>query len=1167
MYYRNLIGSAMVLTSALLAPANAQTPGAPHVIHGVATTADGKPLARATLYMKALPPTQGGQQVTPADTVTTDDQGRFTWDETGQDSQVFQQPYDGMSCYALASDARDWTVTPITHQAPSDRVYELHRMLEQATRLCVTHVTHDGTEPILSVVAPTPGTVTLKLRGPDGAIVANHPVSVAVSKWAGVSGALVYQGRTDEQGRLRLRCFPGETRFQVVVPGTGVGWTGSLLVLPGQDVERTLPRLAAFARVSGKIEAPLAAPGMTVYAENWRWYQPETTTGPDGTFTLTDLLPGGNTLVASTPDGGSARVNATLKPGEDRRGVTLIRQSTPRIYSQRPATPEHSFVTGHVMDADGKPAAGIDVYARVSIPQYANFRPLGDRLPMLATKTDANGAYRIESEGAQGWTYVTVVAKKPGFPAAIAAARNYPDASHEAAIRSAILFPKAKPRFERDLVLPTGHTELTVHVLRHGAPAAGVGVTLTMPGRADYFTMMWSDTPNDPAGDAVTPAMVTDANGDARFTDIAPGAWTISAIVRPADGTRQASLDRNLPREFVLAEGVAVAVGAPRRFSLTLHDPLATRTFQALAADGRPVAKKQLLLSLALPPHANPAGQERIDTNSSGIASFQPWTSGLVLYSAHYSDLPDPNNGNMPELAYSGDAGLIAQSPDLVETAPAIIRTTRREPGSIRVRLENAQGQRAAGSAAVDFDYGSEPYSASLDAHGEAIFSDIPTGPHRVAAFLPGQPAAPFVGSPGQPFPGNDTLIGVTDIRPTMITTAPDHETLVTFRPMPMGYIHGRIAAPGKTQNYAVTAPNVRDSLAQFHYERETGEFLFGPLPVGPTVLQLYRTPPGAGWASTKEPTNTVTVSQDHVANIVLTPDPDEPDLTPQAIDAQAPLDARVLLSDGVTPAWGARVALMAPNSWRPLKITRTDAQGRASIPDYNDISPDFPTQSVGDKISRPVLVAWLPGSNGASIVPDTPGKTIAITLPAPAAIHGRVTVAGKSIDGLTSSFTLMASYQGRGEIALLFQVKTTAQSDGTFDLTGLTPGTYKIQAARDGIWLSETKTITVGNGPLPDLNFDIGAPGAAMILHLTDGHGKPLANRKVSVTRPKGPLTDADWPKTLTTDVAGDLHLEGLEAGRQTIHLEDSRKDVEFTVPPYTDGTAREVSLTLLKT
>jgi hypothetical protein len=1150
----------MVLTSALLASANAQSLGAPHVVHGVATTADGKPLARATLYMRALPPTQGGQQVTPEDTVVTDDQGRFTWRASDQRGQLVQQSIDSPFCYALASDTQDWTVTRITHQVPSERVYELHRMLEEATRQCVvTNTAHDGTEPILSVVAPTLGTVTLKLRGPDGAIVANRPVSVAVSKWAGVSGALVYQGRTDEQGRLRLRCFPGETRLQVVVPGIGVVWTGSLLVLPGQDAERALPRLAAFARVSGKVEAPLAAPGMTVYAENWRWYQPETTTGPNGTFTLTDLLPGGNTLTASTPDGRSARLSVPLKPGEDRRGVTLIRQITPRIYSQRPATPEHSFVTGHVIDVDGKPAAGIDVYARVSIPQYWRGRAMWDRLPMLATKTDANGAYRIESEGDRGWSSVTIVAKRPGFPAAIAAARSFTDASPG----NLIMIdgpPPAKPRFERDLVLPTGHTELTVHVLRHGAPAAGVGVTLTMPGRADYFTMMWSDTPNDPAGDAVTPAMVTDANGDARFTDIAPGAWTISAIVRPADGTRKASLDRNLPRESALAEGVAVAVGAPRRFSLTLHGVLPVRTFQALAADGRPVAKKQLLLSLALPPLANPSGQERLDTNSSGIGAFQPWTSGLVLYSAHYSDLPDQNSGNLPELAYSGDAGLIAQSPDLVETDPAIIRTTRREPGSIRVRLENAQGQRAAGSAAVDLDYGSEPYAASLDVHGEAVFSDIPTGPHRVAAFLPGQPAAPFVGSPGQPFPDNDTLIGVTDIRPTMITTAPDHETLVTFRPMPMGYIHGRIAAPGQTRNYAVTAPNVRDSLAQFHYERETGEFLFGPLPVGPTVLQLYRTPPSGGWASTKEPTNTVTVSQDHVANLVLTPDPDEPDITPQAIDAQSPLDARVLLSDGVTPAWGARVALMAPNSWRPAKVARTDALGIASIPDNNDISSYSPTPPIGDKINRPVLVAWLPGSNGASIVPDTPGKTIAITLPAPAAIHGRVTVAGKSIDGLTSSFTLVASYQGRGEIALLLQVKITTQSDGTFDLTGLTPGTYKIQAARDGIWLSETKTITVGNETLPNMDFDIGAPGAAMILHLTDADGKPRAGRVVTVERPVGPLTDAYWPKTFTTDAAGDLRLEGLEAGPHQISIEGGRKKIAFTAPPFAAGQAAQV-------
>ena len=178
--------------------------------------------------------------------------------------------------------------------------------------------------------------------------------------------------------------------------------------------------------------------------------------------------------------------------------------------------------------------------------------------------------------------------------------------------------------------------------------------------------------------------------------------------------------------------------------------------------------------------------------------------------------------------------------------------------------------------------------------------------------------------------------------------------------------------------------------------------------------------------------------------------------------------------------------------------------------------------------------------------------------------MRGRVTIDGAPASDWAGNIRVLAAYEGphRERLDRMLDIQTTAQEDGSFELAGLTPGRYVIQAALDDIWLSPSVTVDVSERPPGPLTLTIPTPGGPALVKVVGSDGKPLRGRAVTVDRPAGPLAALLWPAEFKTDGAGEARIPALEAGRHTVRVKGTDVSAEVVVTPLPAEPPVEVQL-----
>lgn len=325
---------------------------------------------------------------------------------------------------------------------------------------------------------------------------------------------------------------------------------------------------------------------------------------PDGAFRLTAPYSGGVVVLVSAPEYGRGGVLLdNLKPGQTVTGLTI--QLAPG-----------AIVEGTVRDEVGKAVLGASIaVGAVGNPNQPNSYP-GDQPG--STKTDSNGAYRIEGLSGQ--------------PISVRA-------DHGAYLPTAAEVTPVPGRSTRvDLVMGTGGV-IKGTVTLAGKPVSGAGVSF------------WSGTTN--RGTQAT----SDSNGEYTLSGLSDGHGTVSASVQGQDGRTSRSI----------AVPVTVEVGAETVVNLAVPAGASALTGRITVAGKVPRAAH---FSISASFDGGGSASYSVQVTSGGLYRVDELAAGP--YSANASALgPD---GQWRAAAFSVELGSGSETRrdvDVAQEAPA----------------------------------------------------------------------------------------------------------------------------------------------------------------------------------------------------------------------------------------------------------------------------------------------------------------------------------------------------------------------------------------------------------------------------------------------------------------------------------------------------------------
>jgi protocatechuate 3,4-dioxygenase beta subunit len=817
----------------------------------------------------------------------------------------------------------------------------------------------------------------------------------------------------------------------------------------------------------------------------------------------------------------------------------------PEHADERVEHPKVTWVEGTVRDTTGKPVQGAKVYAFAIY--YGGIRNYGMVEEAVA---DENGRYKITGEGNLSMFSATLVAHASG-KCPTWGWLNQPT---------------------EDFVLSDQGGTLEVEVLQNDKPAAHVPVGVWIEGASVREQWAHGGEPYD--YQMLYPIEETDDQGIARFEKLMPGRYQIYAN----EGKHRSILGL---RERLSGWGAGpqchgAAIGVP------VKNGMFTKHRLAIYAHAHAYSAEERIT--VLPPSGDrPIDPKRLSINSSHQASGTKCWSGSTIFN-EFGGVSGSETAGLHRITFRyreslGEVGdltsppyceasiFVAVSPSLGSQKPVRLTATDVVPAKVTVKLADAAGRPLRGTVELNRAGDHFDMIGSTDARGSVSFEGVYPWQLRILGFADGF-CLPGRGCEDEPLPKRIALRpDIPVLLPEPITPQPNTDTAITLRVQPVGYVCGKLKAPSG-EELGQFRLGVDDDAsthgARCDYDPKTGDFVAGPFRPGKTSLTLF------DWRYGEIGTEDVIIKGGKVTEIELHPAAGSigglglliggsDDGTHLARTGLA--GSSVTMADGKTPATGAMIYLIHPGAWQPTMAGIADPAGKIRVhgcSGYVDREWRDPPGSP----KAAVIVALLPGTCGASIVSPTPNKPLKIVLPAARGVKGHVTMAGTAPASRSARFRVLAAYQGKGKLDAMLSVETTADADGRFALVGLTPGTYQLQAAMDDLWLSETRTLVVGSEELADVNLDIGSPGGAIAVVLTDASGSPLRNHRVMLDRPTGPLAIRCWPAEWQSDGAGRVYVPTLEVGKHRLHVKGDSSIYEINVPPLPTDVVREVRI-----
>lgn len=829
-----------------------------------------------------------------------------------------------------------------------------------------------------------------------------------------------------------------------------------------------------------------------------------------------------------------------------------------------------TWVQGVVRDESGRPVKDAEVFACATYHGGLRMYEM-----VRKARTDDAGNYAVSGNANLSSFSAILLGRVPGRPPALAWFR-LPEPPDRFGAPSDERTP---PPPKVDLVVPAHGGTLEVRVSERGQPAANVAVVIRPQGI--NLRDMWARDDGAPERKEVVefyePLKRTAEDGVARFEGLLPGNYVILASADNDDAVR--SLREHGRSPFIPVKALGTAYGIPVRVGETTSHYMAVYeqpnqlTFKLIRHDDKPFAVRPEDGTSHITwgsVHSSSASTTGIKLDQNGVGQFMFDRTGLTTVSFPYKETTI--HSSPISLPFWSAHGIVAVSPRLANSFHVALQGAEHRGGAVFLRLVDAEGRLLEGYGAVYSKTGQASHHSSDIPRDGHRFEGLRPGTYVVRARANGVPWIALHDFSG-PLPTDQALAASNEFLPQKVSVEDNEELEVTLRVEQVGYVRGKVNAPEgrKASDYYVTLDGPDgQSGAGIAYRREIGEFVAGPFRQGTVALSVHALDRSSAAAPAS---STVAIEAGRVAHTAITA-PDVPKEGTPARDSvligmtgisrqrggDGP-NGLVQMSGAKSPALAAIALAFDPAVFQPVGAGITDAKGLIR-PRAFWLSGGGDERESRSPDEKPFVISWLPGHCGAAIIPlpETVNQPLSIVLPPPVHLRGRVTVAGDGETVDNGTLTVRAQHEGNGKLGDLMSIETSASADGKFELAGLTPGKYRVQAALDGIWLSPSVEFVAGEKALEPVTLTIAEPGGPVLVKLTGQRQRQP--EKLTVNRPEGPLRERLWPKFLTPDGAGVVRIPALEAGKHLVRVGNVEKEV--TVLPLEESKGRPVEIEL---